>query len=98
MAKATNMGATVSEPTNWLEWVRSQSEPKPESEPVTHLGGTRPNVSPEEGRRYAEAALRAETHNVATAPEGTRNHALNSSAFSIGQFVASGYLTNAERA
>ena len=96
MVEATNVGAKVSDPTNWLEWVRSQAEPKPENEPVTHLGGTRPTTTPEEGRKYAEAALRNETHNVATAPEGTRNHTLNSSAFSIGQFVASGYLTGEE--
>lgn len=96
MAEATNVGAIVNDPTNWLEWVRSQAEPKPENEPVTNLGGVRPNVTPEEGRKYAEAALRNETHNVATAPEGTRNHTLNKSAFSIGQLVASGYLTGQE--
>ena len=37
---------------------------------------------------YADAALRNETDTVRRAPEGTRNHALNAAAFSLGTLVA----------
>lgn len=43
-------------------------------------------------RRYAEAALRDEAQNVATAPEGTRNHTLNAAAFKLARFVNDGHL------
>lgn len=42
--------------------------------------------------RYAAAALAKECAKVAAAPEGVRNHTLNSAAFSIGQLVAAGHL------
>ncbi len=41
---------------------------------------------------YALAALNRETYAVATAPEGRRNHQLNTSAFSLYQLVAGGEL------
>lgn len=41
---------------------------------------------------YALAALNRECANVTTAPEGTRNHALNRAAFSLSQLVAGGEL------
>src|SRR5690606_13286856 len=39
---------------------------------------------------YAAAALDREADAVRTAPQGTRNHALNKAAFSLGQLVAGG--------
>ena len=42
--------------------------------------------------RYALAAVEAECERVANAPQGTRNHALNRAAFSLGQLVAAGAL------
>lgn len=39
---------------------------------------------------YAAAALRAEAQDVANAPEGTRNHALNTAAFRMGRHIGAG--------
>lgn len=47
-------------------------------------------------RRLAAVALRAETHAVSSAREGTRNDRLNRAAFSLGGFVASGALAEEE--
>lgn len=43
--------------------------------------------------RYAAAALHAEVDRVQLAHPGTRNHALNTAAFSLGQLVSNGLLT-----
>jgi hypothetical protein len=45
---------------------------------------------------YASAALEAEVARVAAAVPGTRNAALNASAFSLGQLVAGGLLSESE--
>ncbi|WP_406255249.1 bifunctional DNA primase/polymerase [Streptomyces chartreusis] len=45
---------------------------------------------------YAAAALRGEAHNVATAPDGTRNAVLLRAARALGRLVASGDLSRAE--
>lgn len=42
---------------------------------------------------YGAAALERELGRLVMAPEGTRNHALNRSAYSLGQLVATGALT-----
>jgi len=47
-------------------------------------------------RRYAEAALRDEALAVAGCPTGSRNEQLNRSAFSLGQFVSAGVLSECE--
>jgi len=47
-------------------------------------------------RRYAEAALQSESLAVAGSPTGSRNEALNTAAFSLGQFVSAGVLSEAE--
>lgn len=44
-------------------------------------------------RAYADAALKAELARVREAPDGTRNNALNQAAFSIGQLVAAGLIS-----
>lgn len=41
---------------------------------------------------YAERALAGECENVASAPEGTRNHTLNRAGWKIGRLVADGHL------
>lgn len=45
---------------------------------------------------YGRSALNSECARVALAPEGTRNHTLNASAFAIGQLVAGGQIDHAE--
>lgn len=45
---------------------------------------------------YGPAALAREAEQVATAPKGQRNHALNRAAFNLGQLIAAGHLTEAE--
>lgn len=47
---------------------------------------------PGQGLGYARAALDGECERVATAHKGTRNHQLNTAAFSLGQLVAGGEL------
>lgn len=46
--------------------------------------------------RYAAAALAAEVDRVQCAQPGTRNHTLNTAAYSLGQLVATGLLTPAD--
>ncbi len=48
------------------------------------------------GSPYGRAALQAECDALYAAAEGTRNHALNSAAFSLGQLVAGGELNKDE--
>lgn len=45
---------------------------------------------------YGPAALADEAERVATAPEGGRNHALNRAAFSLGQLIATGHVSEAD--
>lgn len=52
--------------------------------------------TPPRGTGYAQTALVQEAARVRAAPEGTRNDALNRAAFSLGQLVAGGALTDAE--
>lgn len=56
------------------------------------------SVMPQSATRagYGPAALAREAEHVATAHEGGRNHTLNRAAFSLGQLVGSGHLTEAE--
>ncbi|MFE1771205.1 bifunctional DNA primase/polymerase [Streptomyces sp. NPDC059008] len=53
-------------------------------------------VAPSRVGRYADAALRYEEENVASAPEGRRNAALVRAARALGRLVASGDLGRAE--
>ena len=52
--------------------------------------------SPCHADAYGHAALRAEVATLATTPPGSRNHALNRTAFSLFQLVAVGELNEAE--
>lgn len=62
---------------------------KPE---VDRPAGNVTPIDPARATRYAAKALASECENVAAAPEGTRNDALNRAAFSIGQLVAAGHV------
>lgn len=59
--------------------------------PATHTGHMAPSLQ-RPGNGYAQRALQAEVGSVAMAVPGTRNDALNRSAFSLGQLVAGGEL------
>jgi hypothetical protein len=80
--------------TNWEvaalpDWIatalRSREEPRPTARPAS-LSDIRHQSS------YATAALRAEVEHVLKAEPGTRNHTLNTAAYSLGQLVGSGML------
>lgn len=53
-------------------------------------------IEPARASRYATKALTAECENVASATEGTRNHTLNTAAYSLAQLVAAGHLTETD--
>lgn len=63
---------------------RYENEPPPRP--------TSPHVRQDRGGGYGAKALADETATVAQTPEGSRNQQLNTSAFNLGQLVASGYL------
>jgi putative DNA primase/helicase len=56
------------------------------------IAGKMPEVAGSAGRRYAEAALRAETERLRNAAPGTRNDTLNECAFSLGTLGGAGLL------
>lgn len=67
---------------------------KSEPRPLPRAGFAVPTApaGDSDAARYAIRALELECIDVATSPEGTRNHNLNRAAFSIGQLVAAGHL------
>jgi hypothetical protein len=71
----------------WL--LAALTPPKKPVRPVPEVVATRAS-------RYATAALRNETSNVATAPEGTRNATVLRAARALGRLVASGDLPRRE--
>ena len=78
------------------EWIAERLEkPKPAADVVALRPTPASEVTPRE-RAYGEAALSSEAQAVRTAPEGERNESLNASAFSLGQLVGSGHLSEAE--
>ncbi|MBW1601781.1 bifunctional DNA primase/polymerase [Streptomyces sp. JJ66] len=72
-------------------WLLDALTPPPPPRTVVGTPAVRDNMP-----AYAAAALRNETHNVATAPEGTRNARLLRAARALGRLVASGDLTRTE--
>ncbi|MFD5784799.1 bifunctional DNA primase/polymerase [Streptomyces sp. NPDC126933] len=72
------------------DWLRARLTARQASRPLTVV------APPSRSSRYATAALRAETANVAGAGEGVRNWTLTRAARALGRFVASGALTRAE--
>ena len=62
---------------------------QPQADPGPAVGP----ITPADGQtRYAATALTQEAEKVRTAPEGTRNHALNEAAFKLATLVATGAL------
>lgn len=77
----------LSDASAWLlEMVRTPAERPPLAIVKPQSGGCTP---------YGRAALEREAERVRTAPQGQRNHAVNASAFSLGQLVAGGALDRA---
>ena len=73
----------------WSVYQRATVRPDPPAQ------GPRPvsrSALPAGREPYVQAALEDELTNVAGAPSGGRNAALNRAAFSLGQFIASGHL------
>ena len=80
----------VAEAPAWLlEMLRSYDK----GQTGSALSGTAPSEATGAGRRYAEAAVRAEAERMRTAGEGTRNDTLNQCAFSLGTLGGAGLLT-----
>lgn len=72
-------------------WLDDLAHKRRQTSPHVHRG--RPGVPPGPGgSRYGLKALEGELGRLAVAAEGTRNHALNTAAFSLGQLVAGGEL------
>jgi len=70
-----------------LALLRERTEPKPTLTPKPRGRGPSAVLPP-----YVLAAVDAEVERVANAPEGERNDTLNTAAFALGQFVATGVL------
>lgn len=60
--------------------------------PAPIPGGAPPALRARGGGAYGQRALEAELGRLALAPVGTRNHALNAAAFSLGQLIGGGEL------
>ena len=73
------------EPAPIPQWLAKLLVTRPPRQLPRHRSQPRTN-SP----RYGDRALQEECNRVATAPEGTRNHALNHAAFRIGQLIGGG--------
>lgn len=66
----------------WLLEAIGPKEPEAVPEPLEHSGS--------HGARYIKAAIDAECDELATTPEGSRNHRLNLAAFNLARFLATG--------
>lgn len=71
---------------SFLEQFRPNQEPLPDPDPSPGRGAWEPTA-------YARAALNAEVANVLSAPEGTRNDALNKAAFNLAQLISGGQIS-----
>ena len=74
-------------PDRIYDLLTAPTDPKP-SDPT----GRQPPRKSTRLSRYAQTSLQLEAHSVATAPEGTRNDALNKASFSLGTLVGAGLL------
>ena len=81
---------TAVDPFAVIEAVFPRAKPTPAARPAILLGSAAPDTA------YAASALEQEAQRVIDAPEGTRNHALNRAAYSLGQLVAGGALDEAD--
>lgn len=71
-------------------WIADLLDPR---EPVTRPVAPVVTMPRSPGGRYADKALLGEIERVLQATEGGRNHALNRAAYSLGQLVAGGHLS-----
>lgn len=77
-------------------WISTDAPAELPASIIAALTPVRVNLAapvPARSGDYAGTALAREVHRVRTAPEGTRNHTLNTAAFNLGQLVAGGTLT-----
>jgi putative DNA primase/helicase len=74
------------------EWLLSLLRDYYKEQRGESLAGEAPRVAGTAGRRYAEAALRAETERMRKARQGSRNDTLNQCAFSLGTLGGAGLL------
>lgn len=73
----------------YAAWDAKKQATTPTSAPITPIVAS-------EATPYGQRALNQELNRVANAPEGTRNHTLNSAAFSLAQLVQTGHLNETE--
>jgi hypothetical protein len=79
--------------SGWTGGLAPQTEAEPRKRaPVSSSNSS----SGTRERKYALAALEQEATKVSTTPKGERNHRLNRAAFSLGQLVGAGHLTEQE--
>lgn len=74
---------------DWPDWLAAKLLPPPRQP-------TPPMPSARCSRPYVQAALTRAMHAVASAPDGSRNHTLNSEVWSLARFIPSGELTAAQ--
>lgn len=74
------------------EWVAAKLEKPKATGEVVPLRPSSSSGPSERDYAYGQAALESEAQNVRTAPEGQRNHTLNTAAYNLGQLVGSGHL------
>jgi len=80
---------TTGEPPELPAWLLELiAQPETAANTTLNFNASIPASNDSQG--YCTAALNSECQAIATAPEGTRNAALNTASFSIGQLVAGG--------
>lgn len=82
---------------DFLDNIAHLDDKRPTRQPTqTPTVTLEPGAETQRRRRYAEAALAKEIDTLTHAPEGTRNHTLNRSAFNLLRFVGEHILTEEE--
>lgn len=76
------------------DWLSAILETAPETTAKVQVN--RSQHSDARIQSYCDAAIAEETRRVATAGKGSRNNTLNEAAFSLGQLVGAGWVTEAE--
>ena len=97
----TEGGYVIAPPTPGYVWTQTKGRAEAPAWLLALLTAPKqhkhaPAIKNESTTPYGRKALEAEASRVALAPEGTRNHALNSAAYCIGQLVAGGQIDRGE--